>query len=98
MPEDLGVSSEGIPSAWLPFDRLRGFGSASRPLAVGVCVPSAWLPFDKLPFDRLRGFGSASRPLAVGVMPEAGVEPARTEVHRILSPARLPIPPLRRSP
>ena len=28
-------------------------------------------------------------------MPEVGVEPTRAEAHWILSPARLPIPPLR---
>src|SRR4029450_1077437 len=31
-------------------------------------------------------------------MPKAGVEPARGFPHRILSPARLPVPPLRRAP
>ena len=35
----------------------------------------------------------ASLPLLV---PKAGLEPARCRHHRILSPARLPIPPLRR--
>src|SRR5438874_12194765 len=30
-------------------------------------------------------------------MPKVGVEPTRPEGHRILSPARLPIPPLRRA-
>jgi hypothetical protein len=29
-------------------------------------------------------------------VPKAGLEPARYCYHRILSPARLPIPPLRR--
>ena len=28
------------------------------------------------------------------IVPEAGLEPARPEEHRILSPACLPIPPL----
>jgi hypothetical protein len=28
-------------------------------------------------------------------MPKAGIEPARPFGHRILSPARLPVPPLR---
>src|SRR3990172_9282342 len=31
-------------------------------------------------------------------MPEVGVEPTRPEGHGILSPARLPVPPLRRAP
>ena len=30
------------------------------------------------------------------LVPEVGIEPTRPEGHRILSPARLPIPPLRR--
>ena len=29
------------------------------------------------------------------LVPEVGIEPTRTEVHGILNPARLPIPPLR---
>src|SRR5919197_463673 len=29
-------------------------------------------------------------------MPKVGIEPTRPEGHRILSPARLPVPPLRR--
>src|SRR3954454_10123793 len=32
------------------------------------------------------------------VMPKVGIEPTRPEGHRILSPARLPIPPLRLVP
>ena len=30
------------------------------------------------------------------MVPKAGIEPARSCPHRILSPARLPVPPLRR--
>ena len=33
--------------------------------------------------------------LDAALVPEAGLEPARHLWHRILSPARLPVPPLR---
>ena len=40
--------------------------------------------------------GNLYAPFAcVWVVPKAGLEPARCRHHRILSPARLPIPPLR---
>jgi hypothetical protein len=41
----------------------------------------------------IRDFGSLAR---LRGMPKVGIEPTRPEGHRILSPARLPVPPLRR--
>ena len=35
--------------------------------------------------------------LIAWLVPEKGIEPSRPRGHRILSPARLPVPPLRRS-
>ena len=47
--------------------------------------------------QRLGGSGSGERRVTdQRPMPEVGVEPTRPEGHRILSPARLPVPPLRR--
>src|SRR4029453_5157070 len=52
-------------------------------------------PLLRLPESR-NGGGRVNRPpRRKTAMPKAGVDPARPEGHRILSPARLPVPPLR---
>ena len=48
--------------------------------------------------NNLKGYSTGDRllPIPRAVVPKAGLEPARYRYHRILSPARLPISPLRR--
>ncbi len=46
------------------------------------------------PFD-LRVCGSLCTTRNLCLVPRAGIEPARSHPHRILNPARLPVPPPR---
>ena len=81
----------------------------ASPSIVTQSAPQEVVSTSVLPWNAGRGgFGPACRAHSISsaayygarrpclVMPEVGVEPTRPEGHGILSPARLPVPPLRR--